>query len=71
MKAILMVLLAGLAFLQPGYGQFESDVIKTSEGDLQVFSSAMEPSCSNLRTRSSTLIRSCVKRTMHKCQMLI
>jgi len=37
MKAILIVLMAGLALLQPLYGQFESDVIKTSEGDLEVF----------------------------------
>ena len=37
MKAVLTVLLAGLAVLQPLQGQFESDVIKTSEGDLEIF----------------------------------
>ena len=36
MKAILTLLLAGLAVLQPLQGQFESDVIKTSEGDLEL-----------------------------------
>jgi L-ascorbate metabolism protein UlaG (beta-lactamase superfamily) len=31
------MLLAGIALLQPLNGQFESDVIKTSEGDLEMF----------------------------------
>ncbi len=37
MKTILMLTLAFLALLQSVKGQFESDVIKTSEGDLEMF----------------------------------
>ena len=37
MKVIYVMLLAGIALLQPVNGQFESDVIKTSEGDLELF----------------------------------
>ena len=37
MKAIFVMLLAGIALLQPVMGQFESDVILTSEGDLEMF----------------------------------
>jgi L-ascorbate metabolism protein UlaG (beta-lactamase superfamily) len=37
MKAIFTLLLAGLAVLQPLQGQFESDVINTSDGDLEIF----------------------------------
>jgi len=37
MKAIFVILLAGLSLLQPLKGQFKSDVIKTSEGDLEMF----------------------------------
>jgi L-ascorbate metabolism protein UlaG (beta-lactamase superfamily) len=36
MKVIFVMLLAGIALLQPVNGQFESDVIKTSEGDLEM-----------------------------------
>jgi L-ascorbate metabolism protein UlaG (beta-lactamase superfamily) len=37
MKAIFVMLLAGIAVLHPVRGQFESDVIKTSEGELEMF----------------------------------
>jgi len=37
MKTAFVILLAGLTFLQPVKGQFKSDVIKTSEGDLEMF----------------------------------
>jgi len=37
MKAFFIMLLAGFALQQPLSGQFESDVIKTSEGDLELF----------------------------------
>jgi len=37
MKMIFSWLLAGLALLQPLHGQFESDVITTSDGDLEMF----------------------------------
>jgi len=36
MKVIFVILLAGITLLQPVNGQFESDVIKTSEGDLEM-----------------------------------
>lgn len=37
MKAIFVILLAGIALLQPVKGQFKSDVIKTSGGELEMF----------------------------------
>jgi L-ascorbate metabolism protein UlaG (beta-lactamase superfamily) len=37
MKIVLAFLLASLILLQPLQGQFESDVLKTSEGDLEMF----------------------------------
>ena len=37
MKAIFIMLLAGFTLLQPLRGQLESDVIKTSEGNLEIF----------------------------------
>jgi L-ascorbate metabolism protein UlaG (beta-lactamase superfamily) len=36
MKVIFIMLLAGITLLQPVNGQFDSDVIKTSEGDLEM-----------------------------------
>jgi len=37
MKAILVMVLVSMALLQPVSGQFESDVINTSEGELEMF----------------------------------
>jgi L-ascorbate metabolism protein UlaG (beta-lactamase superfamily) len=37
MKSMLVLLLVSIALLQPVNGQFESDVINTSEGDLEMF----------------------------------
>jgi len=37
MKTLFVILLTGLALLQPVKGQFESDVILTSEGELEMF----------------------------------
>lgn len=37
MKTLFVILLTGLALLQPVKGQSKSDVIKTSEGDLEMF----------------------------------